>query len=334
MKWKIREIEIDNQIVVAPMAGITNQAFRLCCKEFGAGLIYTEMLSDKAIQFENVKTLEMSEVLLEEQPISMQLFGSEIESMVYAAKKLDEESDCKIIDINMGCPAPKIIRSNAGSSLMKNIDEAYQLVKAIVENVKKPVTVKMRIGWDEDTINCVEMAKAMERAGVSAIALHGRTRKQMYEGKANWEYIKQVKNAVNIPVIGNGDILTPQDAKRMLEETGCDAVMIGRGILGDPWLIKRCINYLDGIEQEDSTSVNERFKMARIHAKRLIKIKGETVAMKEMRGHSVWYIKGLPFSNKVKNELSKIRTFEELDLILEKYEKEIEEYYKNKKNNI
>lgn len=334
MKWKIREIEIENQIVVAPMAGITNQAFRLCCKEFGAGLIYTEMLSDKAIQFENVKTLEMSEVLLEEQPISMQLFGSEIESMVYAAKKLDEESDCKIIDINMGCPAPKIIRSNAGSSLMKNIDEAYQLVKAIVENVKKPVTVKMRIGWDEDTINCVEMAKAMEKAGVSAIALHGRTRKQMYEGKANWDYIKQVKNAVNIPVIGNGDILTPQDAKRMLEETGCDAVMIGRGILGDPWLIRRCINYLNGIEEEDYTSVNDRFKMARIHAQRLIKIKGETVAMKEMRGHSVWYIKGLPFSNKVKNELSKIRTFEELDLILEKYEKEVEEYYKNKKNNI
>lgn len=326
MKWKIRDIEIENQIVVAPMAGITNQAFRLCCKEFGAGLIYTEMLSDKAIQFENVKTLEMAEVLPEEQPISMQLFGSEIESMVYAAKKLDAESDCKIIDINMGCPAPKIIKTNAGSSLMKNIDEAYALVKAVVDNVKKPVTVKMRIGWDETTINCVEMAKKLESAGISAIALHGRTRVQMYEGKANWDYIKQVKQAVNIPVIGNGDVTSPEEAKRMLEETGCDAVMIGRGVLGDPWLIKRCINYLDGKQDDETTSIHDRFNMARLHAQRLIKIKGEVVALKEMRGHAVWYIKGLPFANKIKNDLSKVSTYLELDSILSKYEKDIIEY--------
>lgn len=319
MKWKIGNIEIQNQIVVAPMAGISNQAFRLCCKEFGAGLIYTEMLSDKALVHENVKTLKMTQISDEEQPITMQVFGSDKETLLEAAKKLDLETDCQIIDINMGCPAPKIIRSNAGSFLMKNVDYAYELVKSVVDNVSKPVTVKMRLGWDDDTINCIEMAQKMEQAGVSAIALHGRTRKQLYEGKADWKWIKKVKEAVSIPVIGNGDITTPEDAKRMLEETGCDAVMIGRGILGDPWLIKRCLKYLEN-EVDFEVSVNERFIMARKHAKRLIALKGEYTAMLEMRSHGSWYIKGLKNANKVKNIISKVTSYEEFDTILIKYE--------------
>ncbi len=319
MKWKIGDIEIANQIVVAPMAGISNQAFRLICKAFGAGLIYTEMLSDKALFYDNIKTLEMAQINDEEQPISMQLFGSDIQSMVHAAKKLDQATNCKIIDINMGCPAPKIIKTNAGSSLMKNIDEAYQLVKAVVDNVSKPVTVKMRLGWDDDSINCVEMAKKMEEAGVSAIALHGRTRQQMYEGKANWEYIKLVKEAVSIPVIGNGDVRTPQDAKKMLAETNCDAVMIGRAILGDPWLIKRCVNYLDNNIYEEEITINDKFAMAKLHAQRLIEIKGEKTAMKEMRGHAVWYIKGLRFASQYKDRLSKVSTYSELCEILDDY---------------
>lgn len=319
MKWKIGDIEIANQIVVAPMAGISNQAFRLICKEFGAGLIYTEMLSDKALFYENIKTLAMAQINEEEQPITMQLFGSDIQSMVQAAKKLDQETNCKIIDINMGCPAPKIIKTNAGSSLMKNIDEAYHLVKAVVDNVSKPVTVKMRIGWDDNSINCVEMAKKMEEAGVSAIALHGRTRQQMYEGKANWEYIKLVKEAVSIPVIGNGDVRTPQDVKKMLAATNCDAVMIGRAILGDPWLIRRCVNYLENNIYEEEITITDKFTMAKLHAQRLIEIKGEKTAMKEMRGHAVWYIKGLKFASQYKDRLSKVSTYTELCEILDDY---------------
>lgn len=324
MKWKIGNVEIKNQIVVAPMAGISNQAFRLCCKEFGAGLIYTEMLSDKALLHENIKTLNMAQIDEEEQPITMQLFGSDKENLLAAAKKLDLETNCQIIDINMGCPAPKIIRSNAGSFLMKNIDYAYDLVKTVVDNVQKPVTVKMRIGWDDDTINCVEMAKKMEEAGVSAIALHGRTRKQLYEGKANWEWIKKVKQAVSIPVIGNGDVSTPEDAQRMLDETGCDAIMIGRGILGDPWLIKRCLRYLED-KSDFEVSVSERFEMARKHAQRLINLKGEYTAMLEMRSHGSWYIKGLKNANKVKNVISKVTSYAEFDTILSKYEEALSE---------
>ena len=317
--WKIGDIEIANQVVIAPMAGISNPAFRVICKEFGAGLIYTEMVSDKALYYENEKTIGMTDVEEGEHPLTMQIFGHDIETMVYAAKLLDTKTDCDIIDINMGCPVTKIVKSQAGSALMKDVDHATKMTKAVVEAVEKPVTVKMRIGWDMDQITCVDLAKGLEAVGVKAIAVHGRTKKPMYEGHADWSYIKQVKEAVTIPVMGNGDIRSGEDAKRMLDETGCDAVMIGRGGLGDPWLIKEVVHYLDTGKQLPPVSMEEKFMMARLHAKRLCNLKGEYVGMREMRGHAAWYVKGLPGSHKLKDALTKMETFDEMNQILDLY---------------
>ena len=318
--WKIKDVEIANRVVIAPMAGISNPAFRYICKQFHAGLIYTEMVSDKALYYQNVKTLGMTQTLPEEHPLSMQLFGSDVESMVFAAKLLDTQTDCDIIDINMGCPVNKVIKAGSGSALMKDVTLASQIVKAVVNAVTKPVTVKMRIGWDEANINAVEFAKAMEKAGASAIAVHGRTRKQMYEGHSDWSYIKQVKEAVSIPVIGNGDIKSPQDAKQMLEETGCDAIMIGRGVLGDPWLIKQCVYYLEHGEELPPVSLEEKFTLAKEHAKRLVALKGEHVGIREMRGHAAWYVKGLANSHRLKDALSKMETMDEFYEILDTYQ--------------
>lgn len=325
-KWYIGDIEIANRVVVAPMAGISNLAFRTICKEFGPGLIYTEMVSDKALYYQNVKTLDMTRVEENEHPVAMQIFGHDIGSMVYAAKLLDEQTNCDIIDVNMGCPVNKVIKAHAGSALMLEEDHAVELMKAIVDNVKKPVTVKMRIGFDHQRINCVSLAQRLEAVGVKAIAVHGRTRTQMYEGHADWSYIKQVKEAVNIPVIGNGDIRSGEDAQRMLEETGCDAVMIGRGLLGDPWLIKQCVSYLETGKLPEDASMEEKFKLARKHAQRLVKLKGEVVGMKEMRGHAAWYVKGLHNSHAMKERLSRIHTYEEFDDILQAYEIENAQY--------
>ncbi|MBS5115329.1 MAG: tRNA dihydrouridine synthase DusB [Erysipelotrichaceae bacterium] len=315
----IGNVEIKNRIILAPMAGITNIAFRKIIKQFGAGLVYSEMVSDKAILYGNKKTIEMLNVDESEHPISMQVFGGDLESIVEAAKYIDQNSNCDIIDINMGCPVNKVLKSDAGSKLLLYPDKIYEIVKATVEAVSKPVTVKIRIGFDFEHINCVEVAKLIEKAGASAIAIHGRTRSQMYEGKADWSWIKKVKEAVNIPVIGNGDVRTAKDAKRMIDETGVDAVMVGRAALGNPWVVKQMVAYVeDGIELEDPT-YEDRIEQCLKHAQELIEFEGERLAIREMRGHAPWYIKGIKSSSYVKNKLSKIETYQELEEILTDY---------------
>ena len=327
---KIGNVELDNPVIIAPMAGISNAAFRNICKKFGAGLICAEMVSDKAIFYNNKKTNDMLFVDENEHPMSLQLFGHDIETMVYAAKILDKETNCDIIDINMGCPVTKVIKAQAGSHLMREVDHAAAIVKAIVEAVDKPVTVKMRAGWDKDNINAVELAKKVEAAGASAVAVHGRTKVQMYEGKPDWSIIKQVKEAVSIPVIGNGDIKSVDDMIAMMEQTGCDAVMIGRGILGDPWLIKECVDYIKSGKRSEGANYLEKFALAREHAQKLCDLKGEKVGIREMRGHAAWYLKGLPSSNRVKDQISTMNTYEEFDTILIAYQQKLEDYIQSK----
>lgn len=318
--WKIRDLTIANQVVIAPLAGISNPAFRTIAKEFGAGLVYSEMISDKAIVYKNKKTLEMCRVEPTEHPIALQLFGEEIESLVQAAIYLDTQTDCDIIDINMGCPVPKIIKGSGGASLMKNPAQAYAIVKAVVSAVKKPVTVKIRIGWDNQNLDAPQLAKLLEEAGASAIAVHGRTRAAMYGGKVNLEEIAKVKAAVSIPVIGNGDIVDLASAKEMLEKTKVDAIMVGRGILGNPWLIEELTYGLEGKEVSGLITLSHKFETARKHCLRLIELKGEKIAMKEMRGHFAWYLAGLPHSHSVKNMISQMTEYAQFDRIVKDYE--------------
>ena len=326
MKWKIGNVEINNQIVVAPMAGISDSSFRLICKEFGAGLVVGEMVSDKAIAFGNEKTLKLLDMSDDERPISQQIFGSDIDSFVIATKKVYEVMHPDIIDINMGCPVPKVaIKNQAGSALLKNPEKIYEIVKAVVNSVPIPVTVKIRAGWDEKSINCVEVAKICEKAGALAITLHVRTRSQGYGGKANWDLIRQVKEAVSIPVIGNGDVTSPILAKKMLDETKCDAVMIGRGLLGNPWLVKECVEYLETGTLLEPVSYKEKIDMMKRHLTDLVKEKGEKQAVMEIRTHFLYYLKGMTGSAEIKNSICKMNNFKDIIDLLDNYKKKLDD---------
>ena len=304
--WKIGNVEIKNRIVLAPMAGISNTSYRKIIKEMGAGLIYAEMVSDKAIMYSNEKTFDLLKMDDVERPISQQIFGSDKESFVTAAKIIEERMKPDIIDINMGCPVPKVaVRAQAGSALLKDPEKIFEIVSAVVNAVSVPVTVKIRSGWDEKHINAVEVAKVCEEAGAKAIAIHARTRAQGYSGKADWNIIKQVKEAVSIPVIGNVDVTSPELAKEMIDYTGCDAVMIGRGVLGNPWLIKECVEFLEKGTKIQPVSFIEKVEMMKRHYKLLLEDKCEKAAILEIRSFIIWYLKGMPKSKEIKKEQEK-----------------------------
>ncbi len=288
--WKIKNVEINGKIVVAPMAGISNMTFRRICKSMGASLVVAEMVSDKAITYGNEKTFELLRMNDDERPISQQIFGSDVKSFVEAAKIVEEKMKPDIIDINMGCPVPKVaVKNQAGSALLKNPEKVGEIIKAVVGAVNVPVTVKIRSGWDQSSINAVEIAKIAEANGASAITVHARTRAQGYAGKADWNIIKEVVNAVDIPVIGNGDVVSCYDAKKMLDETGCNAVMIGRGLLGNPWLIKECVEYLESGKLPEVIDYNEKIDMMEYHLNKLCEDKTEKQAVLEIRNHLLNY---------------------------------------------
>ncbi len=326
MTFKIGNVEIKNQIVLAPMAGISNTSYRKIIKRMGAGLIYAEMVSDKAIMYGNEKTFELLKMDDYERPIAQQIFGSDKESFVKAAILIEEKMHPDLIDINMGCPVPKVaLRAQAGSALLKDVNKIREIVKAVVNAVNVPVTVKIRSGWDSKHINAVEVAKACEEAGASAITVHGRTREQGYSGKADWGIIKKVKEAVKIPVIGNGDVTSCYLAKEMLDVTGCDAVMIGRGVLGNPWLIKQCVLYLQDGTLPTEVSFAEKIAMMKEHYQLLCNDKNEKVALLEIRSHILWYLKGMPNSKEMKNRIMSCKSSEEIFLALDDYLKLIKE---------
>lgn len=312
---KIGNIVLANPVITAPMAGITDKAFREILKSMGAGIVFAEMVSDKALTYANKNTLELLDIKGEEYPICVQIFGSEPDVMARAAE-IVENLGAHLIDINMGCPAPKIVRNGEGSALMKNPVLAGKIIKEVVKAVRVPVTVKMRKGWDEDLVNAVEIAEIAENMGASAVTIHGRTRDQFYTGKADWEIIGQVKQAVQIPVIGNGDIWTENDVRLMMERTGCDGVMIARGMLGNPWLIKRSVDLILGREVMNHLDLKDKILMARQHLQRVVELKGEFKGVSQMRKHLAWYIKGIRDAAQIRTEINKLTQKEELDRLL------------------
>lgn len=317
MKWKIGNIIINNQIVFAPMAGVSNKSYRTIIKEMGAGLIYSEMISTMGIKYNSEKTLNLLEISEKERPIAIQIFGNDVETFVSSAKYIETHIKPDIIDINMGCPVPKIaLKSQAGSALLKNPNKIYEIVSAVVKNTKTPITVKIRSGWDNNNINAVEVAELCEKAGAKAICIHARTRSQAYSGNADWNIIKKVKEKVKIPVIGNGDIKTIYDAKKMLEEAKCDAIMIGRAALGNPWFIKECVEYIENDKIIEKPNKNDKLKMIIKHYKLLKQNTNEKQALLEIRTHALWYIKGLNDNKEIKRKIMETKNEKDfLDLI-------------------
>lgn len=309
-KLKIGNVELENNLILAPMAGVTDLPFRKICKEFGPGLVCTEMVSSKAIFYDDSKTKLLMSTDGEKRPISMQIFGSDEETMGCAAKYVSELAD--IVDINMGCPAPKVVKNGDGSKLLLDIEKAEKVIKAVVKNSNKPVTLKLRKGWDLNNIVAVEFAQMAERAGVSAITIHGRTRTEMYSGKADLDIIKKVKMSVNIPVIGNGDIVDEESALKMFEYTGVDGIMIGRATFGNPWIFERIKYFLETGEKLPETSREEKLKVIKKHIELELREKEEITAIRELRKHIAWYTKNMPNSSEFRNEINKIEDKNEL----------------------
>lgn len=319
MKWKIGNVEIPNQVVVAPMAGVTNSAFRVICKKFGAGYVVCEMISDRGIMYHNQRTLNMMDVDPNEHPMGIQIFGGTKETLVEAAKYVDQHTAADVIDINMGCPVNKVVKTDAGARWLLDPNKVYEMVSYVTDAVKKPVTVKMRTGWDDKHILAVENALAAERAGASAIAMHGRTRKQMYTGKADWNILKEVADQLTIPFMANGDIKTPEDAKKVLDLTGATAAMIGRAAMGNPWMLTRTEHYLETGELLPEATPQQKIKMAKDHLNRLVELKGEYVGVREFRGLSTYYIKGIPRAARTKVALVEAETLDEMNGIFDRF---------------
>lgn len=316
MKLTIGNVTLENNLILAPMAGVTDLPFRLLCKEQGAGLLCTEMISAKAIHFKNKNTKSLMRILPEERPVSLQLFGSEPDLMAEIAAQIEDEP-FDILDINMGCPVPKVVNNQEGSALMKNPKLVGEIVSKMASAIKKPLTVKIRKGFTEGSVNAVEIAKIIEASGAAAIAVHGRTREQYYAGKADWDIIRQVKEAVSIPVIGNGDVNSPESAKRLIEETGCDGIMIGRAARGNPWIFGRINRFLETGVKEEESGVQEVKEMILKHARLQIEYKGEYTGMREMRKHVAWYTAGMPHSASVRRQVNEVETYEQLEKLVE-----------------
>ena len=315
-KLKIGNIELENNLILAPMAGVTNQPFRIICKQLGAGMVCTEMASSKAIFHNDQKTKRLLNTEGEKRPISFQIFGSDEETMGYASKYISKLAD--IVDINMGCPAPKVVKNGDGSKLLLDLEKAEKIIKAVVQNSDKPVTLKIRKGWDKNNIVAVEIAKIAEQNGISAITVHGRTRSEFYTGKADWDIIKQVKAAVSIPVIGNGDVIDEETALKMFEETNVDGIMIGRGAFGNPWIFREIIHYLETGEKLPKPTNEEKLEVIKKHVELAVKEKGE-IAVKELRKHIAWYTKNLKNSSEFRNKINTIEQESELINYIDEY---------------